>query len=102
MSFTEAPVIHRASFNPLIRPYLVLYVAGAVLSLFVILDKIPGGWEHVVAVAGAKFTVLDLRTDFLGAGYEIVAGSPEQFTAAVKRDQTRYRSLIRAIGLEAH
>ena len=43
-----------------------------------------------------------LRTDFLGAGYEIVAGSPEQFTAAVKRDQTRYRSLIRAIGLEAH
>jgi tripartite-type tricarboxylate transporter receptor subunit TctC len=44
----------------------------------------------------------DLRTDFLGAGYEIVAGSPEQFTAAVKRDQTRYRTLIRAIGLEAH
>jgi len=40
-----------------------LYVVGAVLSFFVILGKIPGGWEHVAAVAGAanKFTVFDFR-----------------------------------------
>lgn len=48
---------------------MILYVAGAVLSLFVILDKIPGGWEHVFAVAGAKFTVFDLRTDFFEPGF---------------------------------
>jgi Na+/proline symporter len=48
---------------------MILYVAGAVLSLFVILDKIPGGWEHIFAVAGAKFTVLDLRTDFLAPDF---------------------------------
>src|SRR5438876_3081698 len=29
-----------------------LYVFGAILSFFVILGKIPGGWEHVAAVAG--------------------------------------------------
>ncbi len=40
-----------------------LYVLGAVLSFFVILGKIPGGWEHVAAVAGAahKFTIFDFR-----------------------------------------
>src|SRR5579859_7362437 len=40
-----------------------LYVAGAVLSFFVILGKIPGGWEHVAAVADVthKFTVFDFR-----------------------------------------
>lgn len=48
---------------------MILYVAGAVLSLFVILDKIPGGWEHVFAVAGAKFTVFDLRTNFFEPGF---------------------------------
>ena len=41
-----------------------MYVAGAAVSLFVILGKIGGGWQHVVAVAGAagKFQVLDFRT----------------------------------------
>jgi SSS family transporter len=40
-----------------------LYVIGAVVSFFVILGKIPGGWAHVAAVAGAahKFTVFDFR-----------------------------------------
>src|SRR5450631_2831038 len=40
-----------------------LYVVGAVVSFFVILGQIPGGWEHVAAVAGAahKFTVFDFR-----------------------------------------
>src|ERR1044072_4505844 len=42
---------------------MALYVIGAVLSFFIILGKIPGGWEHVVAVAGAahKFTIFDFR-----------------------------------------
>src|SRR6266849_10558096 len=40
-----------------------LYVAGAIVSFVVILGKIPGGWEHVTAVAQAahKFTIFDFR-----------------------------------------
>jgi SSS family transporter len=43
-----------------------LYVLGAVLSFFVILAKIPGGWGHVAAVAGAahKFSIFDFRFAF--------------------------------------
>src|SRR5437016_8037078 len=42
---------------------MTLYVVGAIVSFFVIMGKIPGGWAHVVAVAGAahKFTVFDFR-----------------------------------------
>jgi SSS family solute:Na+ symporter len=38
-----------------------LYVFGAAVSLFVILAKIPGGWAHAMAVAGAagKLRVFD-------------------------------------------
>jgi solute:Na+ symporter, SSS family len=38
---------------------MALYVAGALVSFFVILGQIHGGWAHVAAVAGAagKFTV---------------------------------------------
>src|SRR4051794_6943445 len=45
---------------------MTLYVIGAVVSFFVILDKIPGGWPHVAAVAGAagKFTIFDFRAPF--------------------------------------
>jgi len=45
---------------------MFLYVAGAILSLFVILGKIQGGWEHVAAVAHAadKFQVFDFSFDF--------------------------------------
>src|SRR6266481_838863 len=32
---------------------MFLYVAGAILSFFVILQQIPGGWTHVHEVAGA-------------------------------------------------
>src|SRR5579871_4876694 len=32
---------------------MTLYVVGAVISFFVILGHIPGGWPHVAAVAGA-------------------------------------------------
>jgi len=40
-----------------------LYVIGAVLSFFVILAKIPGGWAHVAAVGAAahKFTIFDFH-----------------------------------------
>jgi solute:Na+ symporter, SSS family len=40
-----------------------LYVLGAVLSFAVILSRIPGGWAHVAAVAGAagKFSMLDFH-----------------------------------------
>jgi SSS family solute:Na+ symporter len=43
-----------------------LYVLGAVVSFFVILGKIPGGWAHVAKVAGAahKFTIFDFRFAF--------------------------------------
>jgi solute:Na+ symporter, SSS family len=42
---------------------MVLYVIGAVLSFYIILNEIPGGWAHVVAVAGplGKFQVFDFR-----------------------------------------
>jgi SSS family solute:Na+ symporter len=40
---------------------MAMYVLGAVMSFFVILGKIPGGWPHVVSVADAahKFQVFD-------------------------------------------
>lgn len=42
---------------------MFLYVGGAILSFFVILGQIHGGWDHVAAVAGAagKFHVFDFR-----------------------------------------
>lgn len=42
---------------------MVLYVFGAVVSLVVILQAIPGGWPHVAEVAGTagKFQVFDFR-----------------------------------------
>jgi SSS family transporter len=49
---------------------MFLYIAGAIVSLFVILGKVPGGWEHVVDVASTlgKFQVFDFRFD-LSAEY---------------------------------
>src|SRR5215208_734488 len=45
---------------------MTLYVVGAIVSFFVILGQIHGGWDHVVAVAGAagKFTIFDFRAPF--------------------------------------
>lgn len=42
---------------------MILYVAGAIVSLFAILHQVPGGWSHVVDVAGplGKLQVLDFR-----------------------------------------
>jgi SSS family transporter len=59
---------------------MFLYVAGAVLSFFVILDHIPGGWATVVAVAApaGKFTLLDFRfelsAEFFSRTYTFWAG----------------------------
>ena len=59
---------------------MVLYVAGAVLSFWVILHQIPGGWEHVAAVAAAthKFQVFDFRfawtPQFFSRSYSFWAG----------------------------
>jgi SSS family transporter len=45
---------------------MCLYVFGAVVSLFVILHHIPGGWGHVVAVAApaGKFRIFDFGFEF--------------------------------------
>jgi SSS family solute:Na+ symporter len=42
---------------------MVLYVAGAIVSLVLLLHQIPGGWTHVAAVAGplGKLQVFDFR-----------------------------------------
>ncbi len=42
---------------------MVLYVAGAVISLVLLLHQIPGGWAHVAMVAGplGKLQVFDFR-----------------------------------------
>jgi solute:Na+ symporter, SSS family len=59
---------------------MFLYIAGAVLSLFVILGKIPLGWDHVVEVAAplGKFQVFDFRfeltPEFFTRTYSFWAG----------------------------
>src|SRR5579862_1559279 len=59
---------------------MFLYVAGAVLSFFVILHQIPGGWAHVQDLAGAahKFQMFDFRfswtVDFFSRNYSFWAG----------------------------
>src|ERR1700683_4158261 len=42
---------------------MLLYVAGAIVSLALLLHQIPGGWGHVAAVAGplGKLQVFDFR-----------------------------------------
>ncbi len=57
-----------------------MYVAGAGVSLFVILGKVHGGWGHVVDVAGAahKFRVFDFGFEwsaaFFSKSYSFWAG----------------------------
>lgn len=59
---------------------MVIYVTGAVVSFFVILNHIPGGWEHVVASAAplGKFQVFDfqfaLSSEFFSTTYTFWAG----------------------------
>ncbi len=57
-----------------------MYVVGAVVSLFVILGKVHGGWGHVADVAGAahKFRVFDFGFEwsaaFFAKSYSFWAG----------------------------
>jgi Na+/proline symporter len=59
---------------------MFLYIAGAVLSFFVILQQIPGGWAHVAQVGEAahKFQVFDFRfsfsPEFFARNYSFWAG----------------------------
>jgi SSS family transporter len=59
---------------------MFLYVIGAVLSFWVILHQIPGGWMHVATVAGAahKFQMFDFRfawtPEFFSRSYSFWAG----------------------------
>jgi Na+/proline symporter len=59
---------------------MTLYVIGAALSFFVILDKIPGGWEHVATVGAAagKFRIFDFQfapnMEFFSKTYTFWAG----------------------------
>jgi solute:Na+ symporter, SSS family len=59
---------------------MVLYVAGAVVSFWVILHQIPGGWQHVsdVAHTAHKFQVFDFRfawtPQFFSRSYSFWAG----------------------------
>ncbi len=59
---------------------MFLYVGGAILSFWVILQQIPGGWPHVSALAGAahKFQLFDFRfastPEFFSRSYSFWAG----------------------------
>ena len=59
---------------------MFLYVGGAILSFWVILQQIPGGWPHVAALAGTahKFQMFDFRfawtPEFFSRSYSFWAG----------------------------
>jgi SSS family transporter len=82
-----------------------LYVLGAIVSFFVILGKIPGGFEHVAAVAGAahKFTIFDFRfsptMEFFSRPYTFwagLAGGCFLTTASHGTDQLMVQRLLSA------
>jgi SSS family transporter len=59
---------------------MFLYVGGAILSFFVMLEQIPGGWPHVLEAGSAahKFQVFDFRfaftSEFFSRSYSFWAG----------------------------
>jgi SSS family solute:Na+ symporter len=82
-----------------------LYVLGAILSFFAILNQIHGGWEHVAAMAGAahKFTIFDFRfsptMEFFSRTYTFwagVAGGCFLTTASHGTDQLMVQRLLSA------
>jgi solute:Na+ symporter, SSS family len=84
---------------------MTLYVVGAVASFIVILGKIPGGWDHVLAVAGEahKFTIFDFRfepsMDFFSRTYTFwagIAGGCFLTTASHGTDQLMVQRLLSA------
>ena len=82
-----------------------LYVVGAIVSFFVILGQIPGGWSHVVGVAAAahKLNVFDFRfaptMEFFARKYSFwagLAGSCFLTTASHGTDQLMVQRLLSA------
>lgn len=82
-----------------------LYVLGAVVSFFVILSHIPGGWSHVVNVAApvGKFHLFDfhfaLTSAFFARSYTFwagVAGGCFLTTASHGTDQLMVQRLLSA------
>ncbi len=84
---------------------MCIYVLGAALSFFVILDKIPGGWAHVADVARRtdKFLVFDfqfsLTPQFFSTPYTFwagLAGGCFLTTASHGTDQLMVQRLLSA------
>ena len=84
---------------------MCLYVFGAVLSLVMIVGKIPGGWPHAVAVAGAahKFAIFDFHfaptMEFSARKYTFwagIAGGCFLTTASHGTDQLMVQRLLSA------
>ena len=84
---------------------MCLYILGAALSFFVILDKIPGGWAHVADVARHtdKFKVFDfqfsLTKQFFSSPYTFwagLAGGCFLTTASHGTDQLMVQRLLSA------
>jgi SSS family solute:Na+ symporter len=82
-----------------------LYVVGAVVSFFVILARIPGGWGHVTAVAAAthKLAIFDFRfaptMEFFARKYSFwagLAGGCFLTTASHGTDQLMVQRLLSA------
>ena len=82
-----------------------LYVSGALVSFFVLLGRIPGGWGHVAAVAGAahKLAVFDFRfaptMEFFARKYTFwagLAGGCFLTTASHGTDQLMVQRLLAA------
>jgi SSS family transporter len=84
---------------------MTLYVVGAVVSFFVILGQIPGGWSHVVAVAAVthKMAIFDFRfaptMEFFARKYSFwagLAGGCFLTTASHGTDQLMVQRLLSA------
>jgi SSS family transporter len=84
---------------------MALYIVGAVVSFAVMLERIPGGWAHVVAVAGPlhKFAIFDFRfaptLAFFARPYSFwagVAGGCFLTTASHGTDQLMVQWLLSA------
>ena len=84
---------------------MCLYIAGAALSFWVILNQIPGGWDHVVAVAGSagKFQIFDMSfvfsNEFFSRTYTFwagIAGGCFLTTATHGTDQLMVQRLLSA------
>jgi len=84
---------------------MFLYVAGALISLFVILQQVAGGWAHVAAVAGplGKFQVFDFRFEptaaFFSRAYSFwggVLGGAFLTTASHGTEQLMVQRLLAA------